>query len=59
MEAINDREYIVKIRIRTDSLTTAQNMVLIAQEIFDDISDKGDNIDCSIKENIIHILFKE
>ena len=51
---INDEEFILKIKIRTDDIATAQNLALITQEMFDDLSDKSDTIDLSIKKVIIH-----
>ena len=55
---INDEEFIVKIRIRTDELDTAQNMALLVQEIFDDMSSSTDSIDVSIRRDIIHKRFR-
>jgi len=55
---INDEEFILKVKIRTDELDTAQNMALLVQEIFDDISNSTDSIDVSIRRDIIHKRFR-
>lgn len=55
---INDEEFILKVKIRTDELDTAQNIALVVQEIFDDMSSSTDSIDVSIRRDIIHKRFK-
>lgn len=55
---INDEEFILKVKIRTDELDTAQNIALLVQEIFDDMSSSTDSIDVSIRRDIIHKRFR-
>lgn len=55
---INDEEFILKVKIRTDELDTAQNIALVVQEIFDDMSSSTDSIDVSIRRDIIHKRFR-
>lgn len=51
---INDREYSAKIKIRSDSESTINNLICIIQEVFDDISDNSDYIDIQLRTDIIH-----
>lgn len=55
---INDEEFILKVKIKTDELDTAQNIALLVQEIFDDMSSSTDSIDVSIRRDIIHKRFR-
>lgn len=55
---INDQEYILKCKIRTQDEKAIKNFSGLIQELFDDIFDEDSKLDLNIKKEIIHKIWK-
>ena len=55
---IDDHEYILKCKIRSQNKQAIENFSGLIQELFDDIFDEQANLDLSLKKEIIHKLWK-
>lgn len=56
---IQDNEYVLKCKIRSNDKLAIDNFTGIIQELFDDMFSSPDTIDLSIKEEIIHRLWNQ
>lgn len=55
---INDQEYILKCKIRTQDEQAIKNFSGLIQELFDDIFNEDAKLDLNIKKEIIHKIWK-
>lgn len=59
LHTINDQEYILKCKIRTQDKRQIENFAGLIQELFDDMFNEESNLELNLKKEIIHKLWKQ
>lgn len=59
LNTVNDYEYILKCKIRSQDELAIENFAGLIQELYDDIFDEDSSLDLAIRKDIIHKIWKQ